>query len=270
MIPVIFIHLGQDFYLKYTVEQALKNNNIYLISNHDLKIDNPKYNYVDITTLITDEQKTFESLYQHLSTNPYNFELFCFVRWFILKAFMEKFNYQKVFYIDSDVLLYVDVNEESKKYDQYDVTLLHRCAPVSSYFNKTGIDNFVKFLLTVYGNKNSYAYEKIKSHFDIRQKHNLNGGVCDMTLFEYFHYHSEYGGGPGKVGEMMSILDDSTYDHNINTEDQYFEFNGIKSVKFIDKVPYVYSKRLNKLIKFNSLHFNSAAKQHIPRFYEQS
>ena len=166
-----------------------------------------------------------------------------------------------IFYIDSDVLLYINVEEEYEKFKQFDMTLLHRCAPVSSYFNDLSIHNFCKFLLNTYENKNSYAFEKIASHFFIRQKHNLPGGVCDMTLFEYFHYHSDIGGGPGKVGEMMTILNDSTYDHNINVEDQYFSFkNGIKEFKFIENIPYCYSNKLKKYIKFNSIHFNSGAK----------
>ena len=36
--------------------------------------------------------------------------------------------------------------------------------------------------------------------------------------------------------------------------------NGIKEFKFIENIPYCYSNKLKKYIKFNSIHFNSGAK----------
>jgi hypothetical protein len=268
MIPVIIIHKGYPEYLKYSILQALKNNRVILISDVNPNIEHLNFSWENIENCKNNNYHNFIKNYVHLSTNPHDFELFCFLRWFILQEYMNTHKIETSFYIDSDVLLYIDVNKEYEKYNQYDITLLHRCAPVSSYFNFVGINNFCKFLYETYYNKNSYAFEKISSHYFIRQKYNLGGGVCDMTLFEYFHYHSDVGGGPGKVGEMMSILDDSTYDHNINAEDQYFNYlNGKKVFEFIDKIPYCFSKKLNKLIKFNSIHFNSSAKQFMKNFY---
>jgi hypothetical protein len=64
----------------------------------------------------------------------------------------------------------------------------------------------------------------------------------------------------------MSIIDDATYDHNINVPDQYFDFNEIKNVKIKDGFPHVYHHKLRKDIRFNSLHFQGNAKHHIPKF----
>lgn len=260
MIPVVLIHMGNPDYLQYSIGKALERNEVILIGDTKPNILNDRFSFYNISDYLTDEYNTFVKNYKHLSTNPYNFELFCFLRWFVLKEFMCRQNIEVTFYIDSDVMLYVNTDEEYHKFSQYDFTLLHRTAAVSSFINKIGIENFCNFLSKTYSEQNSYNFEKIESHFLIRQKHGLGGGVCDMTLLEYFHYHPDTGGGPGKVGEMMSIINDSTYDHNINAEDQYFEFQGIKKVQMIDGIPYVMSKKLNKLIKFNSLHFNSSAK----------
>jgi hypothetical protein len=91
-----------------------------------------------------------------------------------------------------------------------------------------------------------------------------------MTLLEFFHYHSEYGGGPGRVGEMMSIINQSTYDHNINAEDNDYDFvNNVKNIQIINKKPFVFNKHLNKLIKFNTIHFQGGAKHLIKTIYEQ-
>ena len=91
-----------------------------------------------------------------------------------------------------------------------------------------------------------------------------------MTLLEFFHYCSECGGGPGKIGEMMQIIDDSTYDHNINVPDQGFAFiNGRKDFKIKEGIPYVYNERLGKDIKFNALHFQGIAKQMMRSVYDK-
>lgn len=260
MIPVILIHSGFQDYLNYSLNKALEKNEVYLIGDVNPNINNEKFKFFELKNYITEDFLNFQKCYKHLSTNPYNFELFCFLRWFILKEFMKKNSLDVVFYIDSDVMLYVNVTDEWPKFQQFDFTLLHRSAATSSFFTLDGINNFCNFLIKTYQNQNTYQFDKIQSHFFVRQKYQLGGGVCDMTLLEYFHYGYDVGGGPGKIGEMMIIIDDATYDHNINAEDQYFEFEGIKKVQMIDGMPYVFSKKLNKLIKFNCLHFNSGAK----------
>lgn len=264
MIPVILIHSGFQDYLKYTLLQACKDNNVILIGTHDyIKHKNLTFYNIEDYTLYCNE---FVQLYEHKSTNGYDYELFCFLRWFILKDFMETHHLETIFYIDSDVMLYVNVTDEYPKYSQYDMTLLHRCAAVSSFFTKQGLDNFCKFVLNTYENKDEYNYKKISSHFDVLQKSKKDGGVCDMTYFDFFHYYDE-GGGPGKVGEMMTIIDDATYDHNINTPDQYFDFDSIKKIELINHIPYGYSHKLKKKIKFNSLHFQGGAKQYINQYF---
>lgn len=267
MIPVIFIHKGFQKYLELTIKQANKNNFVYLIGDTNPNLEIEKFEFCNIKEYLKDSDD-FTKIYEHLSTNPVEYELFCYKRWFVLRNFMKEKKLDIVFYIDSDVMLFSNTTEEWSKFDQYDMTLLHRTAAVSSFITIRAINNFCNMLLDIYTNKTNYAYKKIKSHFTIRQECKLSGGVCDMTLLEYFHYHSEYGGGPGRVGEMMQIINDSTYDHNINTQDQDFAFNnGIKKVELINKKPYVYNIKLKKDIKFNTLHFQGNAKNLIFNIY---
>ena len=263
-IPVIFIHQGNQEYLNFTINQSCKKNKVVLIGTHEV-MRNQNLSFYNIGNY-NKYTHNFTDIYEHLSTNGRDYELFCFLRWFILKEYMEEQNLDVVFYVDSDVMLYVNVTDEYKKYEQYDLTLLHRTAAISSFFTKEGINNFCNFLMESFGNKQSYNYQKISSHYHLRQKFGLPGGVCDMTYFDFFHYMDNGGGGPGKVGEMMSIIDDSTYDHNINVSDQYFDFNGIKNVKIKDGFPYVYSHKLKKDIKFNSLHFQGSSKYQISNY----
>lgn len=266
-IPVIFIHKGYEAYLDCTLRQASKKNPVYLLGDRDQGPDSITFQNIDELRGGCDD---FARNYTHLNTTPFDFEVFCYQRWFILKNFMVKNNIPVVFYCDSDVMLFEDVSKEWKKFDQFDMTLLHRTAAVSSFITLEAVDNFCKLLLNTYLNKDSYNYKKIASHFHVRQECRLGGGVCDMTFFEFFHYCSDCGGGPGKVGEMMHIIDGSTYDHNINVPDQDFDFaDGRKNFKIKNGFPYVFSRQLNKDIKFNSLHFQGPAKRFIQETFHQ-
>jgi hypothetical protein len=269
MIPVVLIHKGYQDYLGCTLQQANKNNDVYLLGDTKPSVDSPTIKFENISDYFG-ECDEFRSHYQHLNTTPVGYEIFCYQRWFILKNFMEKHNIGKVFYCDSDVMLFANVTEEWDKFNQYEMTLLHRTAAIASFITLDGIRSLCNLIMTTYKNKDSYNYKKIASHYNVRRECGLAGGVCDMTLLEFFHYCSDCGGGPGKVGEMMQIIDGSTYDHNINVPDQGFDFNGRhKDFKIRDGVPYVFNNRLNKDIKFNSLHFQGGAKSLIRGVYEQ-
>ena len=269
-IPVIIIHNGFQDYLRYTIIQANKQNKVYLLGNTnvDLKLDN--FETVNFSGL-SDGFEELKKNYVHLNTTPFEYELFCYQRWYIIRNFMSAKKLDVVFYIDSDVLLYADVDKEWCKYDKYTMTLLHRSAATSSFITYKGICDFCKLLTYAYSNKNSYVFKKIESHFRVRQECRLAGGVCDMTLLEHFHREDDLGGGPGRVGEMMQIIDDSTYDHNINTADNDFSYkNGAKEIKIVDKQPYVFNIKLNKDIKFNALHFQGQAKSRMGDIYART
>lgn len=271
MIPVVIINYGKQKYLNYTINQALKNNKVILLTDlEELQSDQENFVQENINSFVDVDYLNFIKNYVHMSTNSYQFELMCFLRWFVIKKYMVEKKIDVIFYIDSDVFLYVDVNLEYEKYKQYDMTLLHRTAAVSSFITMEGINNFCKFLTKTYAEKNTYEFEKIKSHYEVRQKFKLPGGVCDMTLLDFFHYHFDVGGGPGRIGEMMTVIEDSTYDHNINSKDQYYKFDGFrKQIEFKGENPYVFNYKLNKYIKFNSIHFQGSAKTLMEKYYER-
>jgi hypothetical protein len=270
VIPVVLIHNGYSEYLEYSIKQACRNNEVFLISDRHPNVHDDSFKCFDIKDYFHGFEN-FRLNYMHLNTTPYAFEVFCFYRWLILKNFMEKNDLDVVFYIDSDVMLYTAVEYEWANYCQFDMTLSHRTAAISSFMTLRGVTNFWESCENIYANKDTYDFQKIKSHFDIRQLHKLPGGVCDMTLFEHFHYNAGLGGGPGRIGEMMHIIDNCTYDHNINAEDQDFEMkNGIKHVKFNNTTPYVYNKRLKRNVLFNALHCQGGAKSLMKGFYDFS
>ena len=255
MIPVVFIHRGNQDYFKAVVKQSSARNPVMVIGDSDP--GNCSFfnisNYYESAT-------EFEKNYENLSTNGTNSELICFSRWFILKDFMERNDIPIIFHLDTDVLFFDNAEKEWEKFKQFDFTLSHHCCGNNSFFTLHGLKEFCDFTQFIYRNKSSYEYEKIASHYYIRQKHGLPGGVCDMTLLEFFSYKN-----CGKIGEMMHIINDSTYDHNINESDQGFRMSskGIKEISFKNNIPFCFSDYLKKSIQFKALHFQGGAKRFL-------
>lgn len=257
MIPVIVIHLGSQPYYDRVIDQAKKFNEcVFAIGD---SVPPSHYNIYEYF----ESAGKFSTIYDHLSTNSRKIELMCFQRWFILKDFMEKHDIDVSFHIDSDMMLYANTDMEYHKFAQFDFTLSHRCCGSNSFFTLNGLKKFCDFLLNFYMNKNTYEYERIAAHYHVRQKHGLPGGVCDMTLLEYYSYQN-----CGKIGEMMHIIDDSTYDHNINVPDQYFHMDKeTKDIVFVNDLPYCYQESSGKQIQFKTLHFQGSAKTLITKLH---
>ncbi len=261
VVPVVLIHSGLQPYVYTCINQALVNNKVFLLGSVCPDVNDENFTYTNPQADMGKDMREFSDMYVHLNTTPPDYELFCYTRWFMLRNFMEKHDIPVTMYIDSDVLLFQDATEGWKNFSDYTMSLVHRTSGHTSFMTLDGINNFCDMLLSIYSDKSGYHFNKIKSHLDIRQAAGLPGGVCDMTLLEYFHYHAEFGGGPGRVGEMMSIVNNSTYDHNINVSDGDYEFNGVKTVNdYKNGKPSIFNHRLNRYIEFNSLHFQGAAK----------
>jgi hypothetical protein len=280
-IPVVFIHFNRpsnhvepfrDGIFKATSEQALRTGNeVRLISNEELQIEDKNFSYAHLKDYWPETVNAFQKNYENLSTNDAQIELICFLRWFILLDFMEKNDLPIVFHSDTDVMIYTDVTEEYKrKYSQFEMTLVHRSCGASSFITQKSLKKFCDFVFNHYQNKNSYEFAKMKNVYLTRLNFGLNGGVCDMTLLEAFHYNADDGGGPCRIGEMMHVIGGTAYDHNFNVDDGVYNHTGEhKDVKFYDGKPYCYHQVLGDFILFNGLHLQGPAKKHLNKLIEE-
>jgi hypothetical protein len=271
MIPVIIIHLHDSPYLPFIINRAIKSNNyIYFISNIKPAIEHSNLTFIDIKSLNSKENQYFSSIYAHLHPGPKDYELFCFQRWFMLHEFLNQHKISTAFHIDSDVLLYADMNAEWLKYNQYTMTVAHGCSGATSFITQVGLDHFTKMLIDIYDDKGFY-FNNLVNKYKTIQQFNMSGGICDMTLLELFKNNHDFGGGFGRVGEMMQIIDNSTYDHNINTTDSdYAMRHGIKKIEIINDGIYVYNERIQKHIRFNALHCQGQSKKYINTIYDST
>ncbi|GHT75665.1 hypothetical protein AGMMS50262_11660 [Bacteroidia bacterium] len=247
-IPIIFVHKGNQFFLKHSLEQARifnSDSDIYLIGDETNKNFKGIQHY-----LISDffeSAHQFSLNYKHLSSNLYDYELFCFQRWFIIKDFIEKRDITHFLYLDSDVLIYCHVDTVFNNYLDYDFTICDKQAPCTTLFNKKSIRNFCDFVNTLFSEE---------LYLDILTKRHAEGSVIsDMTAFELYPQYQ-----PAKVKELTEIHHGACFDDNINIAGIYESEAGRKKIYWIENKPYTKRIENQQLILFYSLHFQGKAK----------
>ena len=263
-IPIIFLHKGDNTYLDFSLNQAHytnPENKIYLLTD---TISN-KYdfvNYININEYHTQADK-FTKVYQHMSSNSYAIELLCFQRWFVINEFCQKNNIPSFLYLDSDVLIYCDLDSKFGAYAKYSFTISKEHGPQCCYFSDTkNLISFCDYIMKL------YTEPKFKSRLDKKYKfhieNNLTGGVCDMTAF------SEYQKDHKNCAKDIAIIEnDEVFDDNFNISDG-FEMDTLVKTKKIEMrngIPYGFLIENKKPIKFNILHFQGPAKKHIYKYY---
>ena len=154
-----------------------------------------------------------------MSTNAYKFELFCFQRWFILKEFIEKHNISGAFALfDSDTLLYSNLNEFVRKevLEKNKIfTVTKKYGPQFSIFRNYDVLQDICSLMTEYYTD----IEKIRfleDRFDRFKRNKILGGNCDMTIItQYYNKNKD------NILDLISIIDNATFDNSINESDGY-------------------------------------------------
>ncbi len=253
-LPIVVIHVNNNDYLLYCLAQAKQSNpqsDVILLGEasndcYNFAVHEPIFDYIK-------EAHNFVKFYKHISANSFNFELFCFQRWFILKEFMRAKKLEKCVCIDSDVLLYADVTEEQKKFADRDLTLSAGTSPHCTFVNNfLVLENFCNFLIEMYAN--SAILERLQN--------NLYGIVSDMTAFEEFARREDV-----KIGELSAIIDGATYDLNINESEGFEMAGGVKNIYFVENKPFCRHLDLQRAIQFNILHFQGYQTKKLMKDY---
>ena len=95
-IPIVLVHMGDSFYLKYTIENIKRFNPL---AKAYLVCEGLSTEYDGITKFFISDYSKYarrlEKIYVHKNTSNPEVELFCLRRWLILKDFMEKKSSQK-------------------------------------------------------------------------------------------------------------------------------------------------------------------------------
>jgi hypothetical protein len=201
----------------------------------------------------------FSDHYVHLSGNHESFELFCLQRWFVLSRWMWENDVPVVLYLDSDVLLFANAQQEwDQHWKEFDFTLALGSSPATSFLTDRALSQFCSFLVQTYTERGELFQEMQRVYAEM-QAQKLAGGISDMYLWRRFaELH-------GNVGEMTEIWNRSTWDHNINAADGFRMREGIKDIAFVEGVPCgLY--RDSEMVNFKALHFQGAAKNVLQKY----
>ena len=263
--PIVFAHYSNSNYLKFSLSQAKHSNpesTIYLIGDEQ----NDCYDFVEHQFFSDYFQgaNDFSRIYRHFNTTPYIHELFCFQRWFVLHEFLVNNNIEKCLYLDSDTMLFSDVTEEQKKFEQFDFTLSYKTSGCTFFLNRVeALAEFCQFLIDIYSKKERYYYDRMLAQRATFKKNGMAGGACDMTAFDLYSYDHF-----GEIGEVAQIINGSVFDPSINVQHPGFEMeDGIKKIIWKGCEPYGIHLKTSKKIKFNSLQFQGETKHLIGRYY---
>ncbi len=272
-IPVVIIHRSYREYLKINLEITGKNNKIFLIGDNKVKhldklnnvtfIDIEKYNNIP---LIKECLKSFVNY----SSNSRVLEWICFERVFILKYFMEEYNIEKIFHIDSDNILLLNINDYpfkkniayclNKNYNQYDM-----CNSIHvGLLNKHFCNKFIELYQDIYINKSKFHLVKEKINYHTNKNGSYSGGgICDMTL--YFLLVNE------NIIDVENLLipkNNIVFINNINngegyeSKEQYSLKNNFMDINITkNNKCFINDKINNKKLQIFNIHFQGGAKR---------
>lgn len=270
-IPIIFIHKGNSFYLKDSLWQAKQYNKRVILLGDESNNQYPEIEF-HLMNRYSSGAQYLAQIYKHFgSLHTYDYQLFCFQRWFILKEFMEANNIPMCFYCDSDIMLYCNISEENML-RPYDLALIidlenGGASGHSSFWKNIDIlHQFCAHILYSYMNQTKLNYWENFYHTVCIPN---NWEISDMNAL------SEFGSALWQRDKnaVMSlekiIADNSIYDVNINEIENSTDYDVIKfpamqspvkNITWTNNLPYCYNKKLKKFIRFKTLHFQGAAK----------
>lgn len=265
--PVFFVHSGNQDYLGQTIKQAEKTNKtVYLLgddSNRTIAA-----NWFDMKLYLTQKWEQFKKIYIHMSSNPYEFELNCFRRFFVVYEFAKKMDIKSFFMVDSDCLVYSNFSELNlsnydaglsipKNQENYDWT----ASPHNSYWTLEALESFLNYLF--------YEYTKNLKELEIKwnyhQKNNIRGGICDMTLL-YLWATSD---STIRILNTTLGVDKGVFDHFLSVSEGYkkgtfpiYRFCEMKHFRFVDGKAYFKDKNKN-WIRTYTIHAQGKSKIYI-------
>lgn len=257
-IPIVFIHLGNSDYLRFTLGQAkMQNlNSPIILIGDDANNVFPFATHVHMNRYCA-QAVEFQKIYKHYSPNGFVFEQFCFLRWFLLRDFMKANGLKQVIHLDSDVLLHVDVTAEQANWKDFDLTLLHGEHAGNMFINGTrGLDELCDIIWNMYAAPG--ADERLAAILESRRCPG-RFAVSDMAaLGMMFKAHRD------RVAEMTGIQPDGSYwDINVRMDEGFETVDGHKRYWFDNGKAYCRHISTGRDIWFKTLHFQGAAKSLI-------
>nr|WP_320136355.1 hypothetical protein [uncultured Amphritea sp.] len=267
-----------------TVKSNPDTNVYFLNVNDNYSVSTPGIIDVDVRGFYSKACGPIRKSYKHLSTNQPDFELFCMERFFVIKEFMKKEKIDKAFLVETDVLIFENLNDflnaeggidSSKNY------LSERKCISFGFITISYLEYYCDFITDCYNDDEKF--NKIKAYYQRYREKGNSGGICDMTFCDYIN-NGAYGAKKEyKVSNISDFFcsesgDVSVFDSFIGRD---FILNYEK--KIIMTESYIDNKRIKKVVvsggkpfikftdgssvKLASLHCQGNAKKLMSDYY---
>jgi hypothetical protein len=259
---IVLIHRGGHDYVRDVLKIAATSNpntRIVLLGDEENRAIIPNIEHYFISDYENDVRR-LEEVYLHLSTNPYDFELFCLSRWLILNCFCQKQGMNGIFHADSDVLIYSSINDIAGALNDCKLAVSWGLSPHASFWTAEALSDFADFVVSTYQTKDAPPFRELAAHHNRVVRERRPGGVSDMTFINMFSKDI-------KCFDLTSTILDGTFDHNINMSDnkctQFEMFRGIKKLTWRQSIPYGRALDQKSNMRFHTLHCQGEAKRWI-------
>lgn len=264
-----------DYYHKYIKASLSINsiyNHIYLLGTSKYKsFENENITFVNIENYNTLEfTKKIKDNFVNFGAKDDKSEIFWLSRIPRLKQFMNDFDLDSIFMIDSDNILLFDVNNYpfsqknalciSKNWSPY----YHAASVHSALLNQDFCDEYEKLYTDIFLNKSKFHLVEPK----IEYHKNNPGGIADMTL--YYHLFSEgilsfdnlY---EPKIidGEKSVFINNFSTSEGYEYQDQYELNKGYLKIYKKNKTNYIFDKKNREYLKLLNIHYQGKAKKNL-------
>lgn len=206
----------------------------------------------------------FRDTYQHMSrSQDFSFERFCIERWFLIRNFLRQERLDGCLAIDSDVLLFCDVAEESMRFAPYAMTFGRwdsvRVVPHCNFIRGQGaLEDFCDWVMECYRDP-----QQLKRITEINRKKFNAAWISDMSLLASWGARSRF-----PIGFLEDTAADGVgFDSCLDNTDAYVGcgyFPGLlrqwKKLVFHDGLPHGTIRGSNGVVPMKCLHYHGAMK----------
>lgn len=240
---IVFIQRGFPPFLKYCVAQAQACGYRTIVLGDEevgAAVDCEFYNIADYFA----DASRFAERYIHIGSNSYDYELFCFQRWYALRELARQIG-GEIYYVDSDVLVFPGL--DYAKHLIGGKKLFN--VPWINYFRShEEISFYIDFVDSCYESE-----EKIRA---ISEKY-LYHGIAQMSdMYLFYEIGSQY---PDQVVNFKDFGHYLGFDNCVRDMVGYQTRHHHKIVNFRDGLPYC-PRDVGGETRFFSLHFQGMSK----------
>jgi len=265
--PIVFINQGgpgAHNHLNIAVLQARWWNPetpIYVIGDAECRASMVAVPGVTLAELesYAHSGEQLRSLYQHFSPNPYDFELICLERWFVLRDFMKEKSFDRVFHLDSDVMLYAAVEEELTHYLELDFTY-SGISGHNSFFNQEAVQQLCEWIMRAYQEEN--ATGRLAALYQGYRDKGRYAGISDMSFIAELAQS-----GLLRAQDLSNgAYGPSIYNANIRTNLDFVKEGENLSIEFQSDQPHGRRTPEGEQVRFATLHFQGYSKRDMHLF----